>query len=129
MMSGSLHFFRRLAIVMALCGAFAGLTAGSALARVFVGIGIPFYGPGYYPPPVYYPPPPAYFPPPVYYPPPPVYYPPPQTYTPAPAPRASGAGQSCYAGPYVCPMDRPAPTGASCYCLGNAGQRVSGRVN
>lgn len=128
MMSGSVRFLHRLAVVTALCGTFMILAAGAADARVFVGVGIgvPFYGPGYYGPPPYYPPPVYYAPPPVYYPPPPpVVYSPPQTYAPPPV----AAGQSCYAGPYVCPMDRPVPSGASCYCLGNGGQRIPGRAN
>ncbi len=41
----------------------------------------------------------------------------------------NGGGQACYAGPYVCPMDRPIATGGNCYCLGNDGQRVTGRAN
>ena len=41
----------------------------------------------------------------------------------------NGGGQACYAGPYVCPMDRPVATGGSCYCLGNGSQRVWGRAN
>ncbi len=99
-----------------------GLVQNSAQARVFVGIGVPLWGPGFYPPPVYYPPPPVYYaPPPVVYAPPP----PPQTYSQAP----TGGGQACYAGPYVCPMDRPVATGAGCYCLGNGGQKVWGRAN
>jgi hypothetical protein len=67
-----------------------------------------------------------YYPPPYYYSPPPVIYAPPQTYSPAPV---GGGGQSCYAGAYVCPMDRPVATGAGCYCLGNGGQRVLGRAS
>jgi hypothetical protein len=98
-----------------------GLTGSPAHARVFVGIGLPFYGPGFYPPPAYYPPPP------VYYAPPPVVYAPPQTYTPPPV--TGPSGQSCYAGPYVCPMDRPVATGGGCYCPGNDGQRIWGHAN
>ena len=90
-----------------------------ALARVFIGVGIPFY-----PPPVYYPPPPVFYPPPVYYAPPIQYTPPVPAYTPAPSGR-----QTCYAGAYTCPMDRPTTAGASCYCLGNGGTRVWGRAN
>src|ERR1700761_6320407 len=93
----------RFAVALALCAAFVGWSAGAAEARVFVGIGVPF--PGFYPAPYYYPPPPVY-----YAPPPPVVYAPPQTY--APAPQASGGGQTCYAGAYVCPMDRPTATGS-----------------
>jgi hypothetical protein len=112
----------RISVATALCVAFLGMAGGSAEARVFVGIGIPFYGPGYYaPPPVYYPPPP------IYYAPPPVVYAPPRPYTSAPP--GVGAGQVCYAGPYSCPMDNPVATGGSCYCLGNGGQRVWGRAN
>jgi hypothetical protein len=67
------------------------------------------------------------YPPPVYYPPPPVYYaPPPQTYSQAPVP---GGGQSCYAGAYFCPMERPVASGASCYCPGNNGERIWGKAS
>ena len=50
-------------------------------------------------------------PPPVYYaPPPPVYYaPPPAYYAPAPA-------RSCYAGQFVCPLERPTPINGPCAC-------------
>jgi hypothetical protein len=114
-------------MAVAVLAAMLGWAAPPARARVFVGIGIPFYGPGFYPPPVYYPPPPVYYPPPpVYYtpPPPPVVYSPPQTYSQAPA-----GGQSCYAGSYVCPMDHPVAAGAGCYCPGNGGQRIWGKTN
>lgn len=116
--------FGKAVIASALAMAIAGALPGSAQARVFVGVGIPF--PGYYPPPVYYPPPPVYYAPPpvIYAPPPQVYTPPPQVYAPPTA-----AGQTCYAEAYTCPMDRPVATGGSCYCLGNGGQRVWGRAN
>jgi hypothetical protein len=121
-MASSLHVWRRLTVVLVVCAAFMGVTSPPADARVFVGFGVPFYGPGFYPPPYYYPPPP-----PVYYaPPPPVVYAPPQAYS---LPPQAGVGQACYAGPYVCPMDRPTATGGGCYCLGNGGQRVWGRTN
>jgi hypothetical protein len=68
---------------------------------------------------------PYYYPPPYYYPQPPVVYAPPQTSSPA----SGGGQQSCYAGAYICPMDRPIAAGAGCYCLGNSGQRVSGRAS
>jgi hypothetical protein len=126
MISSPFSSLRRIAAAFALCAAILGLASASAQARVFVGVGLGvplFYGPGYYPPPIYYPPPP------VYYAPPPVYYAPPPIYVPGPATAQAGRGQSCYAGPYVCPMDRSVATGASCYCLGNAGQRVWGRAN
>jgi hypothetical protein len=121
-MVSSVQFLRRITVALALCAALAGLAADPAQARVFVGIGIPFYGPGFYPAPYYYPPPPVY-----YAPPPPVVYAPPQAYS--PQSQAAGSGQSCYAGPYVCPMDHPIATGAGCYCLGNGGERVWGRSN
>lgn len=89
------------------------VAAGLALAPVaaqarwrgglFFGIG-PLFAPPLYAPP-------AYYGPPIYAPPPPVYYgPPPMIYAPAPA------GQGCYAGPYICPLDHPAPIGAACSC-------------
>ena len=124
MITQSQSLFRRAAAAVFVGAAIVGLACSPAHARVWVGIGVPFYGPGYYPPPpVYYPPPP------VYYAPPPVVYAPPQTYTPAPAAAPSSGAQSCYAGPYVCPMDRPVATGGGCYCLGNGGQKVWGRAN
>jgi hypothetical protein len=111
----------RLSGLAALCVMVLGLLTivSPANARVFFGIGVPlpYYAPGYYPPPVYYPPPPVY-----YAPPPPVVYTPPQ-------PAAPAYGQSCNAGAYVCPLDRPMAPGSACYCLGNGGGRVGGRVN
>ena len=87
-----------------------------AQAQVFFGSGFPGFGfgfgfPGfYYPPPVYYPPPPV------------MYAPPPMSYAPtrfyAPPPQSGGR---CNAGPYVCPMERPAPIGKACYCRSNTG--------
>ncbi|HEX2940489.1 MAG TPA: hypothetical protein VHO91_05530 [Rhodopila sp.] len=122
--------FRRSAAIVAVCGLMAAVAAPAAQARVFVGFGFGF--PGYYPYYAPYVPPPVYYPPPAYYPPPPAYYPPPvvysppQTYSPAPP---TGQRQMCYAGEYTCPMDRPVASGASCYCLGNGGQRISGRAS
>ena len=125
MMSKSMSVLYRTTVALVLLAALTGWASKPAEARVFVGIGIPFYGPGFYPPPIYYPPPPVY-----YAPPPPMYYTPPQAYaTPAPAMRSGGGGQSCYAGPYVCPMDRPVSPGAGCYCPGNGGQKVWGQAN
>lgn len=126
MISSSPFPMRRVAVALGLCAAMTGLAAAPAQAWIGVGVGIPFYGPGFYPPPYYYP---RYYPPPppVYYaPPPPVYYAPPQTYTPGPQ---AGGFQMCYAGSYTCPMDRPVAAGGGCYCLGNGGQRVWGRAN
>ena len=129
MITPSLARISRITAALALCAAVFGLTASPAHARVFVGVGIgvPFYGwggwgPGFYPAPDYYPPPWTYAPPPI------VYTPPPQGFAPGPGPQPGG-GQACYAGPYVCPMDRPVAPGSSCYCLGNGGQRVWGRSN
>lgn len=122
MVRSSALAFRRTAAAAALCAAASGFLAVPAQARVFVGVGIgvPFFGPGFFPGPYYYPPP-------VYYVPPPVYYTPPQTYSPPVA--SSSGGQSCYAGQYVCPMERPTTSGASCYCPGGGGQRVWGRAS
>jgi len=109
-----------------LCAAVVALTVipTPAQARVFVGVGVgvPFFGYGLgYPYPYYYPPP-------VYYAPPPVYYAPPQAYTPAP-PVAAARGQSCNAGSYVCPMERPTAAGSACYCPAGGNQRVWGRAS
>jgi hypothetical protein len=122
MMAPSGQSLQRVMVAIVLCAAFFGLAARPASARVFVGIGIPFYGPGFYGPGFY--PGPYYYPPPAYAPP-PVYAPPPQAYAPPPG----GPGQQCYAGAYVCPMDRPVAAGGGCYCLGNGGQRVWGKAN
>jgi hypothetical protein len=109
---------RRLMGVLALCVTIFGLTvpAAPSHARVFVGIGVPlpFYGPPAY----YYPPPPVYYPPPAYYAPPPVVY--------TPGPPRSQYGQSCNAGGYVCPMERPIASGAACFCTGSGGARIRG---
>jgi hypothetical protein len=123
-MSAFMRLIGRAAVALTLCVAFQGLTGSAAQARVFVSIGVPFYGPAFYPPPVYYAPPPIYYPPPpVTYAPPPITYAPPQAYSP------QAGGQACYAGAYSCPMDHPVAPGGSCYCLGNGGQRVWGRAN
>lgn len=138
MMSRSLLVLRDVAVrwvfpVVALFAAIVGLAGSPASARVFVGVGIPFYGPGFYPPPIYYPPPPVYYtpPPPVIYaqPQPPVIYAQPRAYSQGSYGAPSGSGQACYAGAYVCPMDRPTAGGGSCYCLGNGGQRIWGKTN
>jgi hypothetical protein len=62
-------------------------------------------------------------PPPVVVAPPGYYYAPPPAYYYAPPP----AGQACYAGPYVCPLDQPGPFGAPCSCPTNTG-RAGGRI-
>jgi hypothetical protein len=117
-----------------------------AAAQVSFGIGIGTY-PAY---PVY----PAYPYPYAYYPPPPVYYvppyatyvPPPPAYSPAPGATAPGttapgttgpisasphgttAQRACYAGAYVCPLDRNLTAGDACGCPTPSGQRAWGRV-
>ena len=97
--------------------------AAPAHARLFFGFGFPFYfgAPAYYPPPVYYPSP-------AYYPPPPYYSAPPVTYASQPPQPAAPAGQSCYAGAYVCPMEHAVPTGSACYCLSNNRAHIPGRA-
>jgi hypothetical protein len=60
--------------------------------------------------------------PPVVVAPPAYYYPPPGYYYAPPA-----AGQACYAGPYVCPLDQAGPRGAPCSCPTNSG-RAGGRI-
>jgi hypothetical protein len=67
-------------------------------------------------PPVYYPPPVVYAAPPM------VYAPPPVVYDPGPP-----AARSCYAGAYVCPLDRPTPPGGPCSCPTETG-RASGNA-
>lgn len=116
------HVLRTISLAAIGAGLLVSTGIATAQARVFFGFGMPLY----YGPPVYAPPP-VYYPPPAYYaPPPPVVYAPPpaQTYTPYPG----GAGQSCYAGAYVCPMDRPVSPGSGCYCTVN-GSRVWGRAS
>jgi hypothetical protein len=79
---------------------------------VWVGVAPPlYYAPPYYPPPVYYAPPP------------PVVYTPPGFYG-SQQPQYS---QSCYAGPYTCPLQPPAPAGSACSCPSNQG-RAYGRA-
>jgi hypothetical protein len=103
-------------LVAALCGA--AMAPGAAYAWGHGGWGWRggvFFG---FAPPVYVGPPMIYAGPPVVYPP-PVYAPPP--YAPAPA------GQACYAGAYVCPLDQPGPIGARCSCPTNTG-RAGGQI-
>jgi hypothetical protein len=70
---------------------------------------------------------PFYYAQPYYYVPPPVVYAPP-VYTAPPAYVPPDTAQSCYAGAYVCPLARPAPTGQPCSCPAEGGGRVGGRV-
>ncbi|HEY8614019.1 MAG TPA: hypothetical protein VIL69_22390 [Roseomonas sp.] len=91
-----------------------------AEAQVSFGIGIgpayPVY-PAYPYPYAYPPPPPAYYVPPY-----PAYAPPYPSYAPRPA------GQTCYAGAYICPLERPLPAGDACACPAQNGRRAWGRV-
>ena len=118
-------FLRRLSGTVALGAALVAFCAAAtpAAARIWVGFGFPLYfgPPVYYPPPTYYAPPPA----PAYNAPPPAAYNAPAQSDAAPMP----AGQSCYAGAYVCPMDHPIPSGANCYCPGTGGDRVWGHAS
>lgn len=110
----------RIAALGVVLGGIAGVPS-PAHARVWIGFGFPLFGPpAYYPPPVYYPPP-------AYYPPPPAYYAQPYPAYPPPAGRAI-AGQSCYAGGIVCPMERPVSPGSGCYCTTAQG-RAWGRAS
>lgn len=83
------------------------------------GVGVPVY-PAY----PYFPP--AYYPPAVY----PAYpgYAAPYPVAPPPYVPVRPAGQSCYAGAYVCPLDRPVAAGDACSCPARGGQRAWGRV-
>ena len=136
MISISSHRVRRSIGLAALGAALVGLVIAPtpASARVWIGFGFPLYvgPPAYYaPPPVYYPPP-AYYPPPVSYAQPPASYAqPPSAYAqpPGAASGATQAGQACYAGSYVCPMDRPVASGSSCYCPANDGSRAWGHAS
>ncbi len=86
-----------------------------------VGIAPPAY---YYPPPAYYAPPAYYYPPPVTYAPPPAYYaPPPASYTPL---DGAAAQRGCYAGAYVCPLERVVPVGGACSCPVGGNARIGG---
>lgn len=57
----------------------------------------------------------------------PYYYPPPVVYAPPPY-AVSPGGQSCYAGPYVCPLAVASPLGAPCSCPTEYNGRAGGRV-
>lgn len=104
-----------------LIAAAAALLLSALPAQAWVRQG-PHWGVGVYvgPPVIYAPPPPVYY----YAPPRPVYVVPPPVYV-APPHRpvyAGPAGQACYAGAWVCPLDRPAGIGASCSCPTNGGR-------
>jgi hypothetical protein len=107
---------RFVTVIVLAAGALLALPPSVAQARVFfgVGFGFPLYAP-FYP---YYGPRVVYAPP--YYYPPPVVYAAPPTYAAVPAGR-------CFAGAYVCPLDRPGPVGAPCSCPTNTG-RTAGRT-
>ena len=76
--------------------------------------------------PMYVAPPPYY-----YYPPPPVYVAPPYPVQQQPYAQDTGQppppAQACYAGQWVCPLDRPTLSGNACSCNGTNG-RVWGRA-
>ncbi len=101
---------------LAMAGLATAITAGVAAApkpaeaRIFfgAGIGVPVFAPYYYRP---------YYYQPYYYAPAPVYYPP---YNPVPG------GYTCYAGPYVCPLNYVHPINAPCSCPADGGGRISG---
>jgi hypothetical protein len=52
----------------------------------------------------------------------------PQAYQTPPNYGSPSTGQSCQAGGYVCPLERPAPAGAACSCPSNRGGRVWGHT-
>ncbi len=64
-------------------------------------------------------------PPPVYYAP-PVVYGAPTVYAAPPVYAAPAAAQTCYAGPYVCPLDQATPVGGHCSCPTNTEVRSYG---
>jgi hypothetical protein len=108
------RFIRAMPILSALAIAGAMVAPKPAEARIGVGV---FVGPSVVVgPPVYG----FYYPVPVYYPRPVYFYPP----VPAPAP----AGYTCYAGPYVCPLDKANPVGGPCACPSYGGASVAGTV-
>ena len=117
-----------------------------ALARVYIGLGVPLF----FPPPVVVAPP-AYYPPPAYpapgstfsYTPPsagPQSLAPPRGYAPGGyyTPSMGGdpgyadpgySAQSCHAGAYVCPLMEETPPGGSCACPGHGGRRIRGQAD
>ncbi|SHJ36036.1 hypothetical protein SAMN02745194_02404 [Roseomonas rosea] len=113
---------RRLFLAAALA-ALPFLSTAPAEAQVTFGFG---FGPAYpvypaypYPYPYAYPvPPPAWTVPPY-----PAYAPPPVVVVPPRPP-----GQTCYAGAYICPLDRTLSAGDACGCPAPNGGRAWGRV-
>lgn len=101
--------------------------APAAQARVFLGVGFGFGFPVFGP---YYP---FYAPPVVVAPPPVVYAQPPLAYGYGPrvtypyTPPGHAAAPRCFAGAYICPLDRPGVVGGPCSCPTNTG-RAPGRV-
>ena len=59
---------------------------------------------------------------------PPLFYAPPVYAAPPLAYYSRPAGQACYAGPYVCPLDPPGPQGARCSCPTNGNHRAGGHI-
>ncbi len=112
----------RSALFRAALLALAGATLLPAGAQAYWRGGFFFGLPGVYlAPPFGYPYPPVYSPAPLYMAPPPAYSMP---FDGGPPP----AGQACYAGRWVCPLDRLTPIGDACSCPGNGG-RIWGRAN
>jgi hypothetical protein len=84
---------RRILLVCAGLAMTAATAVGAASAQPRWGAGVQF---GWGPPPYHQP-----------------YYPSPYRHAPPPAPVA---GEGCYAGPYVCPLEGPARVGMPCSC-------------
>lgn len=107
--------------VLALAGMVAAPKPAHAYGRIGVVIGVP---PVFVAPPFYYPAPVYVAPPPVYYTP---AYPAP-AYAPPPYSAAAPAGFTCYATPYICPLNVIHPVGGPCACPAYGGGAVSGTV-
>ncbi len=96
--------------------AFAVAVSAPKPAQARIGIGFFVAPPAVVVPPVYD----DYYPAPVYYSPPVYYYP--------PLARVSvPVGYTCYAGPYVCPLEKRHPVGGYCACPAYGGN-VAGTV-
>jgi hypothetical protein len=112
-----------LAATLAL-GVMAAPKPAHAWGRFGVFVGFPpvvLGGPFYYPPPIYYPPPYDYAP---YAPP----YDPPAAPPPGTGGQAAPAGFTCYAKPYICPLQEMHQVGESCACEALGGGSVAGTV-